>query len=144
MSDESLLQALLAAEHAAVHAYGVLGARLEGDLLLEAQEADDAHRARRDRLAELLRARGAPVPGTLPAYDVQARTADDALGLAVRVEDGLALRWRDLVGGTDEPGLRRLGAQGLTDAAVRAARWRRAGGDRTPTVALPGTGAPGD
>ena len=138
-SEVDLLSALVAAEHAAVYAYGVLGARLDDADQERARAADDAHRVRRDALADLLRERGAPVPASLPAYDVAARGPDDARELAVRVEEGLALRWRDLVGGTDDAELRRLAVSGLTEAAVRAARWRRSLG-RPATVALPGTG----
>ena len=138
-SEVDLLTALVAAEHAAVYAYGVLGARLDLDLRERAQAADDAHRLRRDALAGLLRDRGAPVPASLPSYDVAVATPDDAQALAVRVEEGLALRWRDLVGGTDDPALRRVAVSGLTETAVRAARWRRSSGPRPWTVPLPGT-----
>jgi hypothetical protein len=125
-----LLQTLLAAEHAAVYGYGVLGARLADAGRELAQQADDAHRARR--------ARAARVPPTLAAYDVAVAGAPEALALAVRLEEGLGVRWRDLVGGTDDPALRILGLSGLTETAVRAARWRLAGGLRPGTVALPG------
>ena len=65
-------------------------------------------------------------------------TAPDAFALAVRLEEGLAVRWRDLVGGTDDTGLRTVGVAGLTEVAVRAAQWRGALGVVPPTVALPG------
>jgi hypothetical protein len=61
-----------------------------------------------------------------------------ALALAVRLEEGLAGRWRDLVGGTDDRDLRRTGVSGLQECAVRAAAWRRLAGRRPGTVALPG------
>lgn len=138
MTEVELLQTLLAAEHAAIYGYGVLGARLADAARELAQQADDAHRARRDSLAELLRNRGAAVPVTMAAYDVAVSGAPEALALAVRLEEGLAVRWRDLVGGTDDAVLRSLGVRGLTETAVRAARWRLAGGLRPGTVALPG------
>ena len=84
-----------------------------------------AHGCGATRSPALLRDRGAPVPASLPAYDVAVRTADEAQALAVRVEEGLALRWRDLVGGTDDAAVRRAAVSGLTECAVRAARWRR-------------------
>lgn len=139
-SEVALLSALVAAEHAAVYGYGVLGARLDLELREQAQAADDAHRVRRDALSSLLRERGGPVPASLPAYDVAVTGADEAQALAVRLEEGLAQRWRDLVGGTDDPALRRVAVSGLTETAVRAARWRRSLRLRPPTVALPGTG----
>jgi len=138
-SEVELLAALVAAEHAAVYAYGVLGARLGEDLRERAQAADDAHRVRRDTLAGLLHDRGAPVPASLPSYDVAVSRAAEAQVLAVELEEGLALRWRDLVGGTDDPAVRRAAVSGLTETAVRAARWRRSLGPRPWTVALPGT-----
>jgi hypothetical protein len=65
--------------------------------------------------------------------------AAGALALAVRLEEGMALRWRDLVGGTDDAELRRLGLSGLQETAVRAATWRELAGAGPVTVALPGT-----
>ena len=138
-TEVELLTALVAAEHAAVYGYGVLGARLDEDLRERAQAADDDGRVRRDALSALLRSRGAPVPVPAPAYDVAVAGRADALALAVRLEEGLALRWRDLVGGTDDPVLRRTAVAALSSAAVRAARWRRSLGLRPPTVALPGS-----
>ncbi len=137
-SSTALLQALLEAEHAAIHAYGVLGARLSEPGQAAAGRADDAHRGARDDLVGLLRARGADVPGTRPAYGVAVADEAEALELAVRVEEGLAVRWRDLVGGSDDRALRRFGTAGLVDAAVRAARWRAAAGTQPRTVPLPG------
>lgn len=136
---DALLQDLLAAEHAAVYGYGVLGARLDEATRPQAVDALAAHRLRRDALGALLGARRAAAPGPLPAYDVTVAGQPAAVALAVRLEAGLAVRWRDLVGGTDEEALRRLGTSGLTETAVRAARWRLVLGVRPPTVALPGT-----
>ena len=126
--ETGLLQVLLAAEHAAVYGYGVLGARLDDARRAQAQQAAAAHRAARDQLEDTLRARGAPTPGPLPAYDVAVAGPPSAVQLAVRLEEGLGLRWRDLVGGTDDAALRRLGLAGLTGTAVRAARWRAGAG----------------
>ena len=133
-----LLQALLAAEHAVVYGYGVLGARLEDALKPAARLASDSHRARRDTLTSLLLDRDAPAPAALMAYDVAVAQQSDALALAVRLEEQLALRWRDLVGGAADLQLRLLGAAGLAEVAVRAARWRLLLGRRPTTVALPG------
>lgn len=137
--DVALLTALLTAEHAAIYGYGVLGARLETGPRRAAQVAVDSHRGRRDALAALLRDRDAPTPGPSAAYDVSVSGSADALALAVRLEQGLSVRWRDLVTGTDDPSLRRLGVDALVETAVRAASWRLLLGLRPPTVALPGT-----
>lgn len=135
-----LLTGALETEHAAVYAYGVLGARLDEATRTGALSAFDAHRARRDALADALRSRRLPVPGPAPAYDVAVAGRPDALALAVRVETEVGVRLRDLVGGTDDRGLRTLAVQGLQDCAVRAAQWRRLAGTAPATVALPGVG----
>lgn len=137
MSELDLLAAVLLDEHAAVYAYGVLGARLDDATRLLALADFDAHRARRDDLLTRLSAAGRTPVGPQPAYDVAVASRPDALALAVRVEESLAVRWRDLVAGTSNPGLRRLGVSGLVDSAVRASQWRRKAG-QPPTVALPG------
>ena len=134
-----LLTALVEAQHAAVYGYGLLGARLDEDRRLQARAAADVHRTARDTLSARLRDLGAPVPASLPAYDVEVADAPAALALAVRLEEGLGVRWRDLVAGTDDLALRRLGVEGLTQAAVRAAQWRRLAGTGATTVAFPGT-----
>lgn len=136
----ALLGALLEATHAAVYGYGVLGARLDQAGRRAALRAVDAHRARRDSLSARLRARGAAPPVALPAYDVEVDGPQQALELAVRLEQGLGVRWRDLVAGTDDPALRQLGVDGLQETAVRAAEWRLLSGTGPVTVALPGTG----
>lgn len=138
MSEDELLQSLLADEHAAVYGYGVLGARLDDATQPAAQRADDAHRTTRDTLAALLAARRATAPATEAAYDVAVDGPADALILAVRLEEGLGVRWRDLVGGTDDQALRRLGVAELTATAVRAAGWRGMQGRTPGTVAMPG------
>jgi hypothetical protein len=132
-----VLADLLADEHAAVYAYGLLGARLPDAERRLARTAFDAHRAVRDLLRGRLVALGATPAPPHPAYEVRVVNRAQALALAVRLEEGLAVRWRDLVAVSDARPNRRLGVQQLQACAVRAARWRRTSG-RTPTVALPG------
>jgi len=133
-----VLVGLLEAEHAAVWAYGLLGARLSEERLEQALAAHGAHRRSRDALVPLVRSRGAAVPAPAAAYDVRVATPEQALALAVRVEDDLAVRWRDLVGASAEVPLRRLGVAGLQECAVRAARWRSLAGVRPTTQPFPG------
>ena len=142
MSATERLLALVAAEHAAVYGYGVLGARLDDTRRRAALLAYDSHRARRDQLVASLRSAGGTPPPPLAAYDVTVASAADALALAVRIEAGLALRWRDLVGDTDDVALRQLGVAGLQECAVRATQWRQRAGITPATVALPGTDPP--
>ena len=134
------LLTLVEAEHAAVYGYGVLGARLDDVRRRSAQVAHASHRARRDQLVGAVGAAGGSAPGALPAYDVTVADARAALELAVRLEEGLSVRWRDLVAETDDVGLRRLAIAGLQETAVRAAQWRKLAGIRPVTVPLPGVG----
>jgi hypothetical protein len=138
-SETDLLTSLLDGLEAALYGYGVLGARLDAPTRTAAQAAADTHRATRDRVDALLQERKVDPPAPPAAYDVQVAGQADALALAVRLESGLAVRYRDLVGGTDDPRLRRLGVDGLTGTAVRATSWRRLLGQAPGTEALPGS-----
>ena len=73
----------------------------------------------------------------LPALEPPSWLVDE---LAVVLEQGMAVRWRDLVGGCDDAALRRLGVAGLQESALRATRWRLLAGVRPATVAFPGAG----
>lgn len=118
------LQACTAAEHVAVWAYGLVGAHLEPEARLEARATWDSHRAHRDRAAQLLRDRDAPVPASEPAYGLPYAVTDSATArrLAADVEGGAAAAYADLVQAADGE-LRALAARSLQEAAVRAARW---------------------
>lgn len=136
---DALLTALLEAVHAALYGYGVLGARLPRSQQDLARAAGDALRADRDTLANLLRDAGQVVPGPLPAYDLAVSDPTIARRLATGLEEGLALRWGDLVGATDDAGLRTTATQALRRSAIRAARWRAIRG-LVPSVPFPGRG----
>jgi hypothetical protein len=76
MTAVDALQVALAAEHAALYVYGVLGARTSESatplLFASVSEAYDVHRASRDELtARLLDAGAEPTPAA-PAYEVPA------------------------------------------------------------------------
>jgi Domain of unknown function (DUF4439) len=129
----------LAAEHAAIFAYGVIGGRLDGDEADAAREAEAAHRSRRDALLLTLAERGDTAPVAAASYDLPfpVAGADDALRLATLVEERVAAIWRAVLptaGRTD----RAEALDALVDAAIRAAGWRRAAGDEPGTVAFPG------
>ena len=120
------LQAALAAEHAVVWGYGVVGGRADAGLLPAVREADQAHRGRRDGTAALVRRYGGePVP-TEASYELPFPVPDRraALRLAVHLEEGAAAAWRYAVAATDDRSVRRAALAALTDAAVRATRWR--------------------
>ncbi|MFD8105490.1 ferritin-like domain-containing protein [Streptomyces microflavus] len=126
-------QAALAAEHAAVYGYGVLGARVPEKRRTEASAAYDGHRARRDALQRTVRDLGGAPVAADAAYALPFAVADtaSALRLAAVLEDRIAGACSDLVRATEGPA-RADAAGALREAAVRAARWR--GGN----VAFPG------
>lgn len=126
-------QAALAAEHAAVYGYGVLGGRLEGRRRTEATAAYDAHRARRDALVRRVRGLGGVPVAADAAYALPFAVPDPAAAvrLAALLEDRIAGVYSDLVraaGGI----LRQEAAGALREAAIRSVRWRGTG------VAFPG------
>ncbi|MFF0206021.1 ferritin-like domain-containing protein [Streptomyces sp. NPDC005017] len=127
------LQAALAAEHAAVYGYGVVGARIREGRRTEARAAYDAHRARRDTLVREVRDQGGkPVPAAAGyALPFAVTDSESAVRLAAELEDRVAGVYSDLVRATTGEG-RAAAAQALREAAVRAVRWR--GG----SVAFPG------
>ncbi|GAA2473282.1 ferritin-like domain-containing protein [Winogradskya humida] len=134
------MAAALAAEEAAIYAYGILGVKLttKGDLT-EARSSEAIHRDRRDALVltlAALKASTAPAPAgyELP-FEITDR--DTALRLAIQVEDGVAQAWRAVLPVTQD-GDRATALSALTDAAVRAARWRRLGKVSPATLAWPG------
>ncbi|MFF5769863.1 ferritin-like domain-containing protein [Streptomyces californicus] len=119
------VQSALAAEHAAVYGYGVLGGRLDGKRRAEARAAYDAHRARRDALARAARDLGGRPVASDAAYGLPFPVADAASAerLAAELEDRIAGAYADLVRACE--GARREEAAGaLREAAVRSARWR--------------------
>ena len=135
--DATVMTELLRDEHAAVYAYGVLGARLSPTDRRVALGAFEAHRATRDDLRARLRAAKQDAPGPESSYDVAVAGPSEAVALAVRVEEQLAVRWRDLVALSAARDVRRFAVRNLQDCAVRAAVWRRTA-RTTPTVAFPG------
>jgi uncharacterized protein DUF4439 len=130
------LQAALAAEHAAIYGYGVLGPRLSGAQRQTARTLLDAHRARRDRLRALLVAQRAEPVAAAPAYPLPVRptSARAAAQLAAALEDKVLAAYLGLAGVRDRR-LRRFAAQSMQEAATRAVRWR---GGAVPSPAFPG------
>ncbi|MFB7599580.1 ferritin-like domain-containing protein [Streptomyces sp. NPDC056160] len=127
------LQAALAAEHAAVYGYGVVGGRIGERRRGQARSAYDAHRARRDALVRQVRDLGGSPVAAAAGYTLPFPVPDSAAAVrfAAELEDRVAGVYSDLVRAS--AGQRRRDAAGaLREAAVRAARWR--GG----SVAFPG------
>lgn len=129
----SAAQKALAAEHAAVYGYGVVGGRVGADRRAEAGSAYTAHRARRDALRRTVRDLGGTPAAAAAAYRLPFPVTDAAAAvrLAAQLEDKVADVYSDLVRAA-EGAVRRDAADALREAAVRGARWRGSG------VAFPG------
>jgi ferritin-like protein len=138
--NEQLLAAL-AAEEAAIYAYGVLGVKLtgEGDLA-EARSAEAAHRGRRDALVSRLSALKASAEPAPAGYELPFELTDraGAVKLAIQIEDGVAQAWRAVLP-AGEGADRATALNALIEAAVRATRWRRLGEVTPVTMAWPGS-----
>ncbi len=140
MSAEQPMIATLAAEQAAIYAYGVIGVRLAGaGDQAEARTAEQAHRQRRDYLLtrmDQLKVAPAAVPA---GYELPFPVIDraGALKLAIRIEDGVAQAWRPVLPVT-EGGDRTTALAAMTDAALRATRWRRLAEVTPATLPFPG------
>lgn len=134
------LQRALAAEHAAVWGYGVVGAHLLPAQQRLALDADRAHRAWRDALSLLLKGRGAPPVAAAASYELPFAVADPptARRLAVHLEEGTAAVWHGVLSAVSTPADRRLGLAALTGAATRAVQWRLTVPGAPRTVPFPG------
>lgn len=134
------LQIGLAAEHAVIWGYGVVGAHAGDALLAQVRDADEAHRTLRDDAIALVARYGGTPVATDPEYALPFPVTDrgSALRLAVHLEEGAAAAWRYAVAATDDVDVRRTALTALSDAAVRATRWRLALPTTPATVAFPG------
>ncbi|MFF5422741.1 MULTISPECIES: ferritin-like domain-containing protein [unclassified Streptomyces] len=128
MSALDAVQAALAAEHAAVYGYGVVGGRIGTDRKAEATAAFEAHRARRDALRRTVRDLGGAPVAAAAAYRLPFAVDGPAgaVRLAADLEDRVAGVYSDLVRAAEGP-LRAEAAASLREAAVRAVRWRGTG-----------------
>ncbi|MCT2594822.1 ferritin-like domain-containing protein [Streptomyces sp. N2-109] len=121
-------QAALAAEHALVYGYGVVGGRIADGRQDEARAAYEAHRARRDILRRTVRDLGGEPEPAAAAYALPFAVPDSpsAVRLAAELEDRVAAVYADLVR-SSEGARRREAAGALREAAIRAVRWRGTG-----------------
>ncbi len=124
MSPLEALQATLAAEHAAVYVYGVLGGRVptsrEPGLASQLSAAYTAHRGRRDQLTAMIRAAGGqPVAAEVGYVLPDDPTTPAQLSLVARgTEERSARVYAQTVGSTSR-GDRQWAVDALSDAAVR-------------------------
>lgn len=132
MSIVGVLQDCLAAEHAALYGYGVLGGRLAGvaagstwQTLADAAYAE--HRVRRDDLAELLVRNDAVPVAAEPAYATpfDIMTLADCRHLARLIESRCGAVYAHAVSQTVDE-VRELVARALISCAIRETRWGQA------------------
>jgi hypothetical protein len=127
------LQGALAAEHAAVYGFGVVGAMLAGSARASARGAWLAHQHQRDSLTAEIEGMGATPVAAAPAYELPfpVTGASSAKRLAATLEDGVTSAYLGVVAVSD-PTLRAFGAQMMQTSANRASIWSGT------TVAFPG------
>lgn len=131
------------AENAAIFAYGVTTAFVSSGRRQTVAENIAAHRALRDALDEAIRAGGGTPPEAATGYTLPTQVTDgvSAARAALTAEDDCAEAYRQVLERAETPEARRLGVDGLTGSASRAAAWRMVLQQRPATVAFPG--APG-
>lgn len=134
------LNAALAAEHAAVWGYGVVGTALPAQQRAVATAAENAHRDARDRLVSLLGERGAEPVGPEGAYELPfpVLSPADAARLAVGLEDGVAAAWTRVLAAAAVAPTRELAVGALGATELRAVAWRTRAGTTPVTNPFPG------
>ncbi|MFI7639495.1 ferritin-like domain-containing protein [Nonomuraea sp. NPDC049400] len=125
--DVEKLRKALAAEHAVLFAYGLLGARTSGSLRERVSAAFDAHRARRDQLRSFITARGGRPAEPDASYALPFFPSDQALAvkLAVHLESGVTAAYLELAAAQDVT-LRRYAALAMQEAVTRSYAFRPA------------------
>jgi hypothetical protein len=139
-------QGALAAEHAAVAGYDVLGPRLDPAHVGLARTDQQAHRALRDATSAALTGAGQTPTAARPDYPLPfaVTSATTAHRFAVSLESACAAAWRYLIAVAADtpqlpnPTLRADAQTALTASAVRAVGWRRLVDPAAPTVPFPG------
>ena len=118
------LQGALAAEHAAVYGYGVVGAMLTGTELADARADWTAHQVARDALITMLNKLGATPVAASPAYELPfpVTSPKSAARLAAILENGVTRAYLGLVA-VNNPALRAFAAQAMQTSANRTLAW---------------------
>ncbi|MEW9547828.1 ferritin-like domain-containing protein [Nonomuraea sp. NPDC050783] len=124
-NDLDKLGKALAAEHAALFAYGLLGARTSGALRERMSAAYDAHRARRDQVRAYIMARGGRPVEAEASYALPFFPSDATLAakLAVHLESGVTAAYLELAAAQDVA-LRRYAALAMQEAVTRSYAFR--------------------
>jgi hypothetical protein len=118
------LQGALAAEHAAVYGYGIVGAMLTGVKQAGARTDWTAHQVARDTLITMLTRLGATPVAASPAYKLPfaVTNAEAAAKLAAALENGVTRAYLGLVA-VSNPSLRAFAARAMQTSANRALAW---------------------
>jgi hypothetical protein len=137
-ADIAALQAALAAEHAAVYGYGVVGALMQGNDQDIAMSYWTLHQNARDTLTEMIIRLGATPVAASAAYALPFAVDDAASArrLAAYLEDGVTRAYLGIVAVSDT-GLRAFGALAMQEPASRATAWS---GQTTAFPGMPSSG----
>jgi hypothetical protein len=129
----------LAAEYAAIYAYGAAAVHLDRDPRSTAEDLEAEHRSRRDSLLDFYDEHGLEAAPSLPGYDIEPiADAASAEELLLGIEESVTAAWRAGVAATD-PNEREMCLLMYGASAVSLARWRLAIGQ---SVADPWPGRP--
>ncbi|MGZ8179933.1 ferritin-like domain-containing protein [Williamsia sp. SKLECPSW1] len=128
------------AENAAIFAYGIAAAYAASTRQETVAEYTADHRARRAELTRLMTTAGATAPEAAVGYVLPVAVTDPATAVRAMLvaEEDCTRAYRVLLEKADGESVRRVGVDALSDAAVRAARWRLVLQVSPSTVALPG------
>jgi hypothetical protein len=139
-TENAALGEALAAEHAAVWGYGVVGGALPDDARQQAADAEAAHRDVRDQVSALLAGREADVVDAEGGYALPfpVLSAVDAAALGAVLEDGTSAAWVRVLDQAAERSTRELAVGVLSAAEVRAVAWRVSAGQSPVTRPFPG------
>jgi hypothetical protein len=134
------LQQALAAEHAAIWAYGLAGAFLPPASDPALAKGTEAHTARRDATATLVKKAGATPKSAEPGYTTPQPLTNQssAFALLTAAETDVVSAWRSVLEHTSDTAIRKTALDALTDAAIRSMSWRQSAGQTPATPALPG------
>jgi hypothetical protein len=139
-TENAALSGALAAEHAAIWGYGVVGAALGAAARPQAEDGEAAHRGVRDQVSALLAGRKAEVVDAKGAYALPfpVLSAVDAAALGVVLEEGVAKAWVRVLDQAAERSTRELAVGVLSATEIRAVGWRVPAGKTPVTTPFPG------
>ncbi|MFE0747444.1 ferritin-like domain-containing protein [Gordonia sp. NPDC058843] len=132
-------------ENAAVFTYGVITAFVAASRRRTVADYAAAHRARRDEIERAIEAAGNTPPPAAAGYTLPVEVTDPATAAraALSAEIDCTNAYRALLEQAGDETGRRIGVDGLSESAVRAARWRVVLQESPVTVAFPGSPADG-